>query len=246
MSDPERIVKAANAWIPGNPIPSELLTYSSSHAEGSCFPLSSGTKSIVYGITNYYLLRDMAFRPKIDPRIFTNVVTRAIVVGGATRFLSDIQKKQGLPQALKAQVGVKHVVVDSLWIDFADMSPSSAKDVLNQIKEELAQGKSFHNVYWKYLEKYEYPVTEKFGDGTSIKMTRTMIGNLGDFVLPLNKNPLFSYRESYMPKEHLTEIFGSKIGDILILFDKQDLRDYPLRKGTGERYVLHRIREVYP
>ena len=50
-----------------------------------------------------------------------------------------------------------------------------------------------------------------------------------------------------MPKKHVKKLFTSKVGDILIMFDKEDLSHFPdlSEKETGERYVLHRAREVY-
>lgn len=248
--------KTGNSWKQGEPIPAKLLEYRSSHEEGSCFPNPRGTEMMFQAITNFMLLEQIAFLPQNDARIFSNAVNNAVMVAGPNRFFADLaavlQAKPELLkpdriQALKKQSKVKHIVVDSLYITFADMSPDAAKKVLNEIKSELQSGKPWHNVYWKFMERYECPYEEKFTDGTVIKGTRSKIGNLGDFLLPANGNPLFSYREDWMPKQHISKLFAAKAGDILILGDKEDLSRFPdLRdKETGERYVLYQIREVY-
>ncbi|MDB6066843.1 MAG: hypothetical protein JWR26_3051 [Pedosphaera sp.] len=148
---------------------------------------------------------------------------------------------------LQRQSKVRHIVVDSLYINFHDMPADAAHKVLDQIADELKEGRPWHDVYWKYMEQYEYAYEEKLGDGSVIKGKRTKICNLGDFVLAENGNPLISFREDWMPKEHIKALFELKVGDILIRFDKEDLSRFPTlsEKQTGERYVLHRVREVY-
>ena len=155
--------------------------------------------------------------------------------------------KQDRFKAVQKQAAVKHIVVDSLYITYPDMAPDSAKKVLDQIAAELRTGKAWHDVYRKFMEAYACSYEYKFIDGTTIKGNRSKIGNLGDFVLPANRNPLFSFREEWMPREHIKKLFAAKAGDILILFDKEDLSNFPdLReKETGERFVLYKVREVY-
>jgi hypothetical protein len=97
------------------------------------------------------------------------------------------------------------------------------------------------------MERYEYPYEDRLSDGTIIRGKRSKIGNLGDFVLPANGSPLVSFMTDWMPKAHIRKLFEATAGDILILFDKEDLSSFPdlKDKETGERYVLHRVREVY-
>jgi hypothetical protein len=247
--------RAGNAWKPGDPIPAKLLEYRTSR-DDSCFPSPRGTEMLFQAITNYLLLREIAFLPKIDARVFSNAVINAVTLVGPTRFFTDLTvmlkekpalEKQDRFKMLAKQSKVKHVVVDSLYITFADMAPDSARKVLNEIKDELQSGKPWHDVYWKFMETYECPYEEKFSDGTVIKGKRSKIGNLGDFVLPANGNPLFSYREDWMPKGHVKTLFGANVRDILILFDKEDLTRFQglSAKETGERYVLYQVREIY-
>ena len=249
------LVKMGNAWKQGEPIPAKLLEYRTSN-DGSCFPSPRGTGMLFQAITNFPLLQEIVFLPQNDARIFSNAVNNAVVVVGPNRFFTNLAvvlkarpelEKQGRIKALKKQSKVKHIVVDSLYITFEDMTPDVSKKVLDEIKGELLQGKRWHDVYWKFMERYECPYEKKFTDGTVVKGTRSKIGNLGDFVLPANGNPLFSYREDWMPKQHISKLFAAKTGDILILFDKEDLSRFPdlKDKETGERYVLYQIREVY-
>jgi hypothetical protein len=248
--------KAANAWKQEEPIPAKLLEYKTSWREGSCFPDPSGTEFLFSTITNYSLMREVVFLPELDARVFSNAVRAAVQAVGPSRFFTDslavLEGKPGLRKQdrfdeLWKQAKVRHVVVDSLYITFSDMSPGSAKEVLNEIAAELRRGKSWHDVYWKFMEAYEGPSEYKFSDGTTVKGKRSKIGNLGDFVLPANGSALFSFRKEWMPKEHARKLLSANAGDILVLFDKEDLSRFPdLRdRETGERYVLHRVREVY-
>jgi hypothetical protein len=247
---------ASNAWKPGEPIPAKPLDYRASWHEDSCFPDPGGTEMVIGGITNYQLLCEIVFLPQIDSRVFSNAVNHVVALVGPTRFFTDVTARlNGVPgleqqerfKTLKKQSKLKHVVVDSLYITFADMAPESARKVLGEIEVELRSGKPWHDVYWKFMERYEYPYEDKLSDGTIIRGERTKIGNLGDFVLPANRSPLVSFRADWMPKAHVRKVFAAKAGDILILFDKEDLSRFPdlKDKETGERYVLHRVREVY-
>jgi hypothetical protein len=241
----EREVQQANSWSDGEPLPKVLLTYSNSRSEGSCFPSPSGTESIVHNITNYALLKRVALETNIDSRIFSNVVNRALVLAGPTRFFGDLKSEKNVPVALSEQAGVKHVVVDSFYINFKDMPGEEAKRVLEEAKKEIEDGAAFETVYRKYCERSSYVKELHLADGKIAKQSLTKIGNLGDFVLPENGNALFSYRESWMPKAHLESVFNAKQGEVRIDFDREDLSNYPDVEGTGERYVLHFVREVY-
>ena len=248
--------RTSNAWKPGEPIPAKLLDYRASWHKGSCFPDPGGTEMVIGGITNYPLLREIVFLPQIDSRVFSNAVNHVVALVGPTRFFTDVKARlnemPGLEQqerfkTLKKQSKLKHIVVDSLYITIADMAPELAKKILGEIEVELQGGKPWHDVYWKYMERYECPYEDKSIDGTIIKGKRSKIGNLGDFVLPANRSPLVSFRTDWMPKAHVRKLFAAHAGDILILFDKEDLSSFPdlKDKETGERYVLHRVREVY-
>jgi hypothetical protein len=241
----EQEIQQANSWLQGQPLPKVLLTYSSSYSEGSCFPSPSGTESIVYSVTNYALLKRVALEPNIDPRIFSNVVNRALVLAGPNRFFGDLKTERSVPALLSEQMGMKHVVVDSFYINFRYMPGEEAKRVLEEAKKEIEDGTTFETVYRKYSERYSYVKELHLADGKIGKQNFTKIGSLGYIVLPENGNTLFSYFESNMPKAHIESVFNAKEGEVRIHFDNQDLSDYPSLKGTGERYVLHHVREVY-
>lgn len=248
--------RAGNSWEGGEPIPPGLLDFHKSWDTGSCFPNPRGTKMLFGSITNYALLWKIVLLPDTDLRIFTNAVNQAVVVGGPNKFFHDLAaaikeqprlQKNGRTKMLVKQSRVKHIVIDSLYIPFANMAPTAAWTTLDAISSELQEGKPWHDVYWKFMERYETPYEDKISDGTIIKGNRSKIGNLGDFVLPANRHPMFSFREDWMPKSHLKKLFAAKAGDILILFDKEDLSQFPdlAESETGERYVLHQVREVY-
>src|SRR5437868_8486559 len=81
--------QTANAWKESEPVPVRLLDYRKSW-DGSCFPNPRGTEVLFGGITNYPLLRDIAFLPQVDLRVFSNAVINAITVAGPSRFFRDI------------------------------------------------------------------------------------------------------------------------------------------------------------
>jgi len=241
----EREIQQANSWKEGEPLPKALLTYSSSHSEGYCIPFASGTEWIVYNVTNYALLKRVALETTIDPRIFSNVVNRALALAGPKRFFGDLKSEKIVPVALSEQAGVKHVVVESFYINFKYMPGEEAKRVLEEAKQEIESGTAFETVYQKYSERYSYVKELHLAEGKIGKQTLTKIGNLGHIVLPENGNALFSYAESNMPKAHLESVFNATEGEVRIDFDTEDLSNHPSAKGTGGRYVLHFVQEVY-
>lgn len=254
-SEAVQAVRAANTWKQGEKIPAKLLTYRSS-SDGSCFPNPTGTEMLFAAITNYSFLWEIAFLPEVDSRVFSNSVGRALIIAGPTRFFSDLAttrkdrpelEKRERMAMLKKQSRVRQVVVDSLYISFADMTPEAARKVLEEISLELRQGKPWGDVYRQFMKRYECPYEQRLSIGTVIKGIRTKIGNLGDFFLSENGNTLFSYREDWLPKNHHKNLFAANVGEIIILFDKEDLSRFPelSAKETGERYVMYHIREVY-
>ncbi len=247
--------RLGNAWKTGDRIPAKLLEYRTSQ-DGSCFSNPRGTEKLFQAITNYVLLREIALLPKIDSRVFSNSVIQAVVLSGPNRFFADLAaalkqhpelEKRDRIKILKNQSKVRHIVVDSLRIDFADMAPDSARKVLDEISRELRDGEAWHDVYWKFMKKYEYSYEDKLSGGTIHNSVRTKIGNLGDFFLPEDRNALFSFREQWMPNDHIKTLFMAKAGDILILFEKEDMSRYSgsIKRRSGESFVLHRVREVY-
>jgi hypothetical protein len=255
FTEAAELVRAGNTWKMGEKIPAKLLKYHTSY-DGSCFPNPRGTDMLFGAISNYALLWEIALLPEVDSRVFSNSVNRALIITGPTRFFSDLAtmlkerpqlEKQERIATLKRQSRVRQIVVDSLYISSADMPPEAGRKILDEISLELRQGKPWHDVYWQFMERHEYPYEEKLSDGTVIKGNRTRIGNLGDFFLPENGNTLFSYREEWFPKKHRKQLFAANAGEILILFDKENLSPFPelSAKQTGERYVLYQVREVY-
>ena len=250
-------VAAANQWKNGEPIPATLLDYNPSWRDGSCFPWPDGTEVLFEGITNYAFFTAVLERPSTDPGILTNAVEKALRLAGPTRFFTDALetlrrrpelalKAQGMAW-IQAQAAVKHIVVDSMYISYARMDKESAAKTLKQIRRDLLDGTNWDCALRSWSAKLEYKEDEPLLDGGKVTLTLSQIGNLGNFILPKNEDPLFSFREDLMPREHKPKLLVAQPRDILILFDKEDLSPYPtlVSKETGERLVLHRIRELW-
>jgi hypothetical protein len=258
-SEAERkdLVNAANQWKAGEPISFKLLEYKPAQRDGYCFPWPDGTEMLFGGITNYAFFKAVLERPATDLRILTNALGCGLRLVGPNRFFTDALAQIRLRPELvlespamtwiKAQAAVKHVFVDSLYISFARMKQKLAAETLDQIRSDLQRGTNWDRALRFWSWKLEYKEVEPRVDGRKVTLTLSRIGNLGDFILPQNENPLFSFREDWMPRAHKQKLLAAKTGDILILFDKEDLSSYAdlAEKETGERLVLHRIREVW-
>ncbi len=252
----QRTIQAGNAWTNGAPIPPRLLKYASSWREGSCFPDPWGTDQMFGSITNFPLLWKIALLPTVDARVYSNAIANAIWTAGPGRFFAQLStalkdkpelENQESMQVMIKQSKVRHMVLDSLYISYSDMPPAEGRKVLEQIKDELQRGGNWQEIYRKFADRYEVPYEQELSGGARIKGTRTKIGNLGDFLLAENGSPLVAYREEWMPKTHIPELFKAGRDAMLILFDKEDLSrfaDMP-KEDTGERLVLYRVREVY-
>ena len=106
-----KLTRAGNSWKKGQKIPPKLLEFRSSN-DGFCFPSLRGTSALFGAITNYALLWEIAFLPRVDSRVFSNSVNQALIVAGPTRFFSDLMttlrdnpelEKQERIAVLKAQ-----------------------------------------------------------------------------------------------------------------------------------------------
>src|SRR5215467_7031957 len=120
------LVSAANAWRAGEPIPVELRRYQESPGD---MPVPTDTNSMIGEITNVPLLAALASDPLADPRSRELAYLQGMYVGGPTKFFAvlgphlDAGKEANNPWLVELQqrVAQRHVVVNALFIEDADM-----------------------------------------------------------------------------------------------------------------------------
>src|ERR1044071_3493082 len=126
----ESMVQQANAWTPGKPVPAELLGYRRSGFGASYTPGADDTSSVIGAVTNTPLLMEMLFNPKIDDRVFSQVVSRSIHMSGPKAFLNDVYRRYQqhaeallfpMHKRLFVELNQRHALVDAIFINEADM-----------------------------------------------------------------------------------------------------------------------------
>lgn len=232
------LVRQANAWQPGEPIPHELLNYT---ASSGCMPMITDSAPVFGSITNYALLQKILFTP-CKEAIFGLAVTESLSVVGPSRFYNDLRAKyaahpkllsQRRHRRLYAESGLAQVVVDSLYITDNDMASTERDAVFARITGKLQTGASFQAVLSKYQDQFTYPKVHTLADGRTVTMHLTHVGNAGDFLVSPHDQCAFG-RATSLPSGHVSPLLKGSAGDILVLRD-EDRR----------RTMLYRVREAY-
>jgi hypothetical protein len=238
-SDDVPLVKRANAWKSGEPIPTDLLVFRASHG---CLPLATDTVPVFGSITNYELLQHIVFSP-CDERIFTCAAGRALSLVGPNRFFGDARKQYSARPALLSQPRhrrltarseLPHVVVDGLFIDDSDMTRDAAAAVFARITIDLRAGMPFGAVQKKYWAAHEYSYVKTLSDGTKVPLHGTRVGNYGDFIVSEQSRDARPFRLAEAPSEHVRPLLSHRTGDIVVLRDEAE-----------HRSILYRVREFY-
>ncbi len=233
------LVKRANAWKPGEPIPAELLVFRESR---SCLPLATDSAPVFGSITNNELLHAIVFSP-CDDRIFACAIARALSLVGPSRFFGDARKRyssqpallsQGRHRNIHARSELPHVVVDGLFIDDGDMPRQEAERVFAQITADLKAGMPFDAAQKKYWDAHEYSYVKTLSDGTKVTLHRTRVGNYGDFTISERSRDAYPFRLAEAPAEHVQPLLSRRTGDVVVLRDEAE-----------HRSILYRIREFY-
>jgi hypothetical protein len=77
---------------------------------------------------------------------------------------------------------------------------------------------------------------ETLSDGKKVKLTRTHVGNYGDYVISEQSHTARPLRFADMPAEHVAQLLlKRKPGDIVVLRDEGEKQN-----------ILYGVREVYP
>ena len=249
-NDAPRVIEQAQLWREGNGIPEALRRFRQSDG---CFGSPMDTAQLLGGIENLQLLVALTLDASVDADTHEEALGRGLALAGPTRFFSALMphlqsEAQARPSSWLVEVqrraSLRHVVVDGLFIEYADMSVREANAVFDRIERELRSGAPWAQVYERFANQYGYNTG-----------TRTSIGNLGDFVvfpdpaLTLESHitrldgaftgqgkplPRRLSRLAILPGAHTPAILRANEGDVLRLEDP-NMREH----------VLYAVREVY-
>ncbi len=253
------LAKEVAHWQSNTPLPPRLLEYRSSRGPGlewDALPNPAGTHTLFSSITNKDLLFSTIFAEPLDTRVFDVAVARCLEFEGPTEFFRRALAQLGHDpkllqierfQSLLSQAQTRHVVVDGLFINRRNLSPSEVTAALAGLKQELESGSTWAATYRRWADRYSLTSTNQFYGGTTRAATRTKIGNLGDFIIPENGNPTYAFRMEWLPLAHVPILVEAKPGTICILAAESDHSlARPQESGdAGERMMLYQIREVY-
>jgi hypothetical protein len=235
-SDP--IVQQANAWRPGQPVPVELLAYRKADTGQTYMPSAQDTSTVIGSITNAPLLLEMLFNPKIDDRVFSQVVSRAIHLGGPKTFLNDAYRRYQrqaeallfpMHKRLFIELNRRHAMVDAIFINEADMPAAEGFATLRQMIADMQAGKSWDNVYSTYAANLKSEV--EFGGA---KVVLSKVSRFGPVVLCEETKADQTFVSDPLPKDHRAVLLQRAEGDLVTIHD-------PDRR----RVVLYRVRELY-
>jgi hypothetical protein len=233
-----RIVRAANAWHLGEPIPSELRHYRKGPGDLGD-PMDS--EILISAVKNLPLLAALAIDVAADPECREDAFAQGMYAGGPTRFFGIVERDLDADPAhrdpwldeVRRRIGLAHVVVDALTIDDGDMQSEERERVLDRIERELRGGGRWDTMFERYR-----------------------VGNLGHFVVfgdPALRHGRFvdigphtiTWQGEELPRRlrrleffdaaHLPAILRSAKGAILRLHST----DY-------HETVLYQVQEVYP
>jgi hypothetical protein len=234
----EPIVQQANAWRPGQPVPVELLAYRKADTGQTYMPSAQDTLTVIGSITNTPLLLEMLFNPKIDDRVFAQVVSQALRLSGPKMFLNDAYRRYQrqaeallfpMHKRLFYELNQRHAMVDAIFINEVDMPAQEGFATLRQMIADMQAGKSWDNVYSTYSSNLKSEV-----DFGGAKVVLSKVSRFGPVILCEQKQGDQTFVSDPLPKEHRTVLLQRAEGDLVTIHD-------PERR----RVVLYRVRELY-
>jgi len=234
------MVQQANAWTPGKPVPDELLTYRRSGSGAAYIPGADDTSSVVGSITNTALLMEMLFNPKIQDRVFSQVVSRAIHLQGPKAFLNETYHRYQqhaeallfpMHKRLFMELNQRHALVDAIFINEADMSPTNALQTMQRMIGDMQSGKTWDSVYNEYSSSLRSQLDVGLAQGP---VSISKVSRFGPVVLCEQTKPAQTFVSDPLPKEHRDALLQRAEGEVMLVHD-------PARR----RVVLYRVREVY-
>ena len=234
------MVQQANAWSSGKPVPVELLAYRRSGSGASYTPAAEDTSSVIGAITNTPLLMEMLFNPKIDERVFAQVVSRALHLSGPKTFLNDVyhryqQHAEALlfpaHKRLFIELNQRHALVDAIFINEADMPATNAMQTMQRMIGDMQTGKSWDAVYHEYSSNLRSQLDVGLASGP---VSVSKVSRFGPVILCDQTKPTQTYVSDPLPREHREALLQRAEGEVILVHD-------PARR----RVVLYRVRELY-
>lgn len=238
----ESAVQQANAWISGQSIAPELLSYRKLSSGPAYTPAPEDSASIIGAITNSQLLVDMLFDSRIDSRVFALAVERSLRLKGPQAFFGEVarryQEKQEwllfpLHKRLFTELNQRHCVVDAIFISEADMPVSEAFDTMHRIINDLKAAKSWDAAFEQYSRNLRTEMQLELGPITQ-SVSVSKLGKFGPVILCERSRPEETFVSDVVPPDHRSALLKGAQGEVFLTHD-------PPRS----RVVLYRVREVY-
>ena len=236
------IVQQANSWVPGQPLPRQLIDYRKTGSGAAYIPGAEDSSSVIGAITNSALLIEMAFDTRIDPRVFAEVVNRALHLEGPQAFFDQAKHRYQkhaemllfpLHKRLFVEMNQRHTVVDAMFIGETEMPAHEAYATLRQVIADLQAGKTWETVYSEYSRSLRSNLGMDVGSAGKF-VTISKISRFGPVILCEQTGPEDTIVSDPLPREHRAALLQRAPGEVLLIAD-------PARRRT----VLYRVREVY-
>lgn len=252
-----KVLKAANSWRTGDPVPPELrrLRESETHE-----PEPMDSHGLIAQVSNLPLLAALVVDPGADPECREDALSRGIEVDGPNRFFGLVRSQLPIATAKNIQPWVKeindrmsrpHAVVDALCISYKDMPQQEALAVIARITSDLRRGMSWPKVYKQYSEEFGY----KTGNTTKIGLCGHLVvfpdpalgsGHMAtvNYSVGGSQEEVYEWEGMPLPRRlwglvyfdptHLPTLLKASVRDVITLPSEQN-----------HEYVLYQVQEIY-
>ena len=260
-AEPSKILRAANSWRAGDPLPRELRRYRKPQSD---IPGPLEDDALIAQVRNLPLLAALVVDPGADPECREDALWQGIRVAGPNRFFGLLRSKVSTAAGKNIQPWVNevrdrmsrpHVVVDALFISYEDMSQQEALAVMARITSDLRRGVPWPEVYKRYSEEFSYPPDPKGGDYTKIGLRGPLVvfpdpalgsGHMATVTLSSNgfKEKVYEWEGRPLPRSlwglaffdpaHLPTLLKASVGDVI-----------SLPSELNQEFVLYKVEEIY-
>jgi hypothetical protein len=253
-----KILRAANSWRAGKPVPLELRRLRKSETD---IPGPMDSRSLIARVRNLALLATLAADPSSDPECREDALSQGIEVGGPNRFFQLLRSQLSIVATTDIEPWVNevrdrmsrpHAVVDALFISYEEMPHQEALAVVGRITDDLRRGVPWPRVYKRYSAAFRYdPPDPKTGDLTKIGLLGPLVifpdealgrGHMATVSFSSGKVaqwqgtplPRHLWALAYFDPAHLPTLLNASVGDVI-----------SLPSELNHEYVLYQVREIY-